>query len=124
MVELMEKYPQKYEWLYFFSKQNAPSLVLLMKSLSKTIEVQKTGFQISHTASNMFNSNYMDCSLATLKDHVGQQTHVIGIDLDKNLIYDCMEYGPKSLTFKNLSKCCGKGHKFISFHHSCKIVWK
>jgi hypothetical protein len=124
MVDDMKRYPQRYEWLYFFAKEGVPSFFSIMKSLTKTIQVQKSGFQMSKTAINMFDSKYTGCYLATLKDHVGQRTHVIGIDLDRNLIYDCMEYGSLSLTFKNLDKCCGKGHKFISFHHSCKIVWK
>ena len=49
-----------------------------------------------------------------LQDMIGNQSHAVGIDVNKQLIYDCMEEKPLFLNVNNLSICCGSNTVFSS----------
>ena len=54
--------------------------------------------------------------VAMLKDKCGNGSHTIGINLEKQTIYDCQEKYVLKLTPKNLSLCCGPGITFDEFY--------
>ena len=53
--------------------------------------------------------------VAMLLDKGGNGSHTIGINLEKQLIYDCQEKFVLKFTVDNLSVCCGPGMIFEKF---------
>ena len=53
--------------------------------------------------------------VAMLVDTNGNSTHTIGINLQKQRIYDCQEKCIMSLSVSNLSICCGPNKTFNNF---------
>ena len=54
--------------------------------------------------------------VAMLTDKGGNGSHTIGINLEKQYIYDCQEKFVLKFTLKNLSVCCGPGMTFDKFY--------
>ena len=59
--------------------------------------------------------------MVQLQDTVGNSSHAVGINIAKRMIYDCQENNALSLSFDNLSHCCGPNRTFSHFHHYCEI---
>ena len=54
--------------------------------------------------------------VAILKDTLGNTSHTVGINLVKELIYDCEEKFAMKFSQENLSICCGPGMTFEAFY--------
>ena len=50
--------------------------------------------------------------VAILMDENGSRSHAVGINVGKQLIYDCMETNTMVLNQQNLSTCCGDNRVF------------
>ena len=48
-------------------------------------------------------------------DSVGNNCHVVGINIEKRMIYDCQEKNLLPLSLKTLSYCCGPNRHFPTF---------
>ena len=59
--------------------------------------------------------------MVILKDTNEGRSHAVGIDLKKQLIYDCMEDKPFVLNVSNLSICCGSDTQFHSIAMACEL---
>ena len=64
----------------------------------------------------IINVKKIGMSVAMLNDKGGNASHTIGINLEKQLIYDCQEKFVLKLTVDNLSVCCGPAMVFEKFY--------
>ena len=62
--------------------------------------------------------------MVILKDTNGNRSHAVGIDVGKQLIYDCMEDKSLVLNVDNLSICCGSDVVFQSILTGCELKTK
>ena len=133
VAEIMtQKYgddPTKFEWLYFFKKSNAPyqnSLYDMVKNLDecpyyvRRVQLPPTQCRFS-IAKYFIQKKEIVLLVVQLTDPVGNICHAVGINIAKRIIHDCQENNALSLSFDNLSYCCGLNRTFSHFHHYCEI---
>ena len=121
--------PATFEWLYFFKQKDAPlqkSLYHLVKNLDKCPYFVRR-LQLPETTCQFTIANYLIQKketvllLVQLQDTVGNNSHVVGINIAKRMIYDCQENSALPLSLDNLSHCCGPNRTFVRFYHYCEI---
>ena len=56
-----------------------------------------------------------------LEDNDGIQSHAVGIDVGKKIIYDRMKYKTLVLNVDNLSICCGSDAVFDNIKMGCEL---
>ena len=133
VAEIMnQKYrdnPAIFEWLPFFKQNDTPlqnSLYDMMKNLEGCpyfvtrlrIPLPACGDNI---AKYLIQKKDTVLLLVQLEDTVGNNSHVVGINVAKRLIYDCQENSALPLSLDNLSRCCGVNRTFARFYHYCEI---
>ena len=57
-----------------------------------------------------------------LKATCGSSSHAVGINLEKQMIYDCQESNALPLSVNNLSHCCGPNLTFLKFESAAEIA--
>ena len=118
----MQQYPSRFDWLSIFKqvsemKDNEETFAKLLLDntdycLAKVKDVD-TNSRVDYILAPTTTGKYL-CELMT---YSGRSTHVIGIDCDEKLIYDCMENYVLVLNRRTLDHCCGSlsnGLKLIS----------
>ena len=71
-----------------------------LKKVPKQDNISYLDQMTSMTAAGMY--------LCQLETNNNQNSHVIGIDCDKKVIYDCEEEYALHLNIQNLDRCCGR----------------
>ena len=113
----------------FFKKNNAPyqnSLYDMVKNLDECpyyvrrvqLPVTKCRFSI---ANYLIQKKETVLLVVQLQDTVGNNSHAVGINIAKRMIYDCQENSALPLSLDNLSHCCGRNRTFARFYHYCEI---
>jgi len=133
VAEIMNKKyrenPALFEWLPCFIQKDAPlqnSLYLMMKNLDGCPYFVSRMRKIPQAFRNniaryLIQTKDIVLLLAQLQDTVGNNSHVVGINVAKRLIYDCQENSALPLSLDNLSRCCGRNRTFACFYHYCEI---
>ena len=114
----------KFEWLPLFNNKRAGSNKNLYNYFKWTSECYLTVTKVripqeyktlstTHYILNVKNEGYI---VALLKDASGNSSHTVGINLHKQLIYDCEEKYVMKLSQDNLSRSCGPGMVFAKFN--------
>ena len=133
VAEIMNKKyrenPALFEWLPCFIQKDAPlqnSLYLMMKNLDGCPYFVSRMRKIPQAFGNniaryLIQTKDIVLLLAQLQDTVGNNSHVVGINVAKRLIYDCQENSALPLSLDNLSRCCGRNRTFACFYHCFEI---
>ena len=129
MVECYKANREKYEQLDIFNRKKRSNIdTMIMKRTSLYQQLQTvSGNQYDvckvRFCKDVKSKNITDLILnekkdgiffALLQDQNKNRSHAVGIDVGKQLIYDCMEDKPLFLNVNNLSICCGSNAVFSS----------
>ena len=113
MVQHLQPAPNEYEWLNIFGKRDTTSLSQKLnqnKSLYSARRIK--GIQRDNILDYILNEYKAGLYVALLKSTTGETTHTIGINVERRIIFDCMEERELEFTLDNLSKYCWP-HKTI-----------
>ena len=129
MIKKYRDNPAIFEWLPFFKQNDTPlqnSLYDMMKNLEGCpYFVTRLRIPIPTCAGNI--ANYLIKKketvllLVQLEDTVGNNSHAVGINVAKRMIYDCQESSALPLSLDNFSHCCGPNRTFARFYYYCEI---
>ena len=127
MAKSYEKDQDRNEWLNLFPKNSRSDVTTVVMKRSSLVQ------QLRHIPGNEYDVCRVrllkDCQSKTITDLIlnekkeglfvvilqdtnGSRSHAVGIDVDKQLIYDCMEENLFVLNVSNLSICCGSNKVF------------
>ena len=122
-----EKDQDRYKWLDLFPKNKRSDVTTVVMKRSSLVQ------QLRHIPGNEYDVCKVrllkDCQSKTITDLIlnekkeglfvvilqdtnGSRSHVVGINVDKQLIYDCMEEKSFVLNVSNLSIYCGSNIVF------------
>ena len=110
MIESFQACPDLYEWLKIYNKKgNKNNLVEKLKNIQPiAYEVRKIkGVSSLYMTNHILNIQKSGLLVCMLENSIGESSHCVGINLNKQTIYDCMEKRVHELTIPNLSICCG-----------------
>ena len=118
MISNFQKNRFKYEWLKFREPKDTETKIINQNSNIESLELllsRDIGYclrKVTKIANCYMNqlvkSNMKGKYIVQLQFNNGQGTHVVGIDKDINVIYDCMEDCALNLTKASLNYCSGK----------------
>ena len=123
---LLAKYrkePTQFGWLRIFKKKSE-NCKTLYKYFQWTTECYLAVYRVRipkeyktlTTTNYILNVKKEGLIVAILRDTLGNASHTIGINLQRQLIYDCEEEFVMKFSQDNLSVCCGPDMIFDSFY--------
>ena len=129
LLENYRKDQPKYEWLPFFNNNPAGTVNTLYNYFKWTKEcyLAVTRVRVPQEYKTLSMTNYIlnvkkeGFIVALLTDASGNASHTVGINLQKQLIYDCEEEFVMKLSKDNLSVSCGPGMIFAHFNLAAEL---
>ena len=120
MIDLFLKDKVKFEWMNIKTqKKNKANVNISLKYASESLQEKlqrDVGYALKSVQKPvngcykewLINTNIHGKYVVMLKMGDGEYSHVVGVDCDKNLIYDCMEKYALELNSDNFDFCGGK----------------
>lgn len=125
---------KQYEWLDIFPnkrRSDMNTMIIQRGSLvQKLQQLRGNGYQVAKIKLTNDSKNLTDLLLkekteglfvVILEDTDGIQSHAVGIDVGKKIIYDCMEDKTLPFNVENLSICCGSDAVFLKLKLGCEL---
>ena len=117
MLKLMDNDFTDYEWMCLTKDPHQKFKVTGGNLLIQRLQKKPIKYDLRRVAYLGKNKTYLDIMLdketkgqyiCQLKTSVGTSRHVVGIDCNKKVIFDCCERYALKLSLKNLHYCCGE----------------
>ena len=123
LLRQFKENPSKFEWIPIFNRKAKTHLTLYNLLLwTSECNLTVTHIKVPKVYTGMTQTNYIltvekeGLIVAMLIDKNGGRSHTVGLNLKKQLIYDCQERFVLKLTNENLSLCCGPLMIFDKFY--------
>lgn len=127
MIEEINKYPKKYDYLDLFNKRDNPSLARKLQEINSHYRVHKVkGWDRENSLAYFMDTVKAGLYVVVLKcqGQGGERTHAVGLNMVKRRIYDCMENRDMPFTIEYLNRCCGPNREFHRFELCCELKTK
>ena len=124
---------KQYEWLDIYPNQRRSDNTITIQRgslVQKVRQLRGCGYQVQKIRKSNNGQSLCDFLLkekteglfvVVLEDTDGIQQHAVGIDVGKEIIYDCMEDKTLPFTVENLSVCCGSDAVFRNIKLGCEL---